>query len=78
MMSVSLSLQPTLTAATPRVLFEAQHALTSGHLQEYDVSPDGSRFLMIRGSAQEETPSQIRIVLNWFDELKRLVPTGKK
>jgi hypothetical protein len=42
--------------------------------QSYDVSPDGQRFLMIKetdvGGGQ-----QINLVLNWFEELKRLVPT---
>jgi serine/threonine-protein kinase len=78
MMSVSLSLEPALTAASPKLLFEVRHVSNSGDFQGYDVSPDGSRFLMIKGSAQEEPPNQIQIVLNWFDELKRLVPSGKK
>jgi len=45
----------------------------------YDVSPDGRRFLRIK---LEEEPSggsastaAIIVVLNWFEELKRLVPT---
>lgn len=36
----------------------------------YDVAPDG-RFLMIQG---EGAPTQVNVVLNWFEELKRLVP----
>lgn len=32
------------------------------------------RVLTLRGTG-EETPSEIRIVLNWFEELERLVPT---
>jgi hypothetical protein len=28
--------------------------------------------------AGEAAPTQINVVLNWFEELKRLVPTGKK
>ena len=26
---------------------------------------------------QEEGEAQIKVVLNWFEELKRLVPTGE-
>ena len=37
----------------------------------YDVAPDGQRFAMALGSA----PDQINVVLNWFEELKRLAPT---
>jgi hypothetical protein len=44
----------------------------------YDVSADGKRFLMIKEtSVADEPPSSARIILvqNWFEELKRLVPT---
>ncbi len=42
----------------------------------YDISPDGQRFLMIKEADEEEgQQAQINVVLNWFEELKRLVPT---
>ena len=41
--------------------------------RQYDVHPDGKRFLMIKQVEQAEP--QLIIVLNWFEELKRLVPT---
>ena len=41
----------------------------------YDVAPDGQRFVMIKVSEEQEAVGQINIVLNWFEELKRLVPT---
>ncbi len=50
------------------------HSNPSG-FQYYDISPDGKRFLMIKASEQEVTVTQINVVLNWFEELKRLVPT---
>jgi hypothetical protein len=46
-------------------------------LANYDVSPDGQRFLMIKPSEQESAATQVNVVLNWSDELRRLVPTGK-
>jgi hypothetical protein len=50
-----------------------------GALPNYDVSPDGQRFLMLKPIEQEQSaPTQINVVLNWFEELKRRVPTGKK
>ena len=45
----------------------------SGYVHEFDVSPDGQRFLLIRTEAQSR-PTRLDIVVNWFDELKRLVP----
>ncbi len=41
------------------------------------LTPDGQRFLMVQASEQqEEAATQINVVLNWFEELKRRVPTG--
>ncbi len=35
------------------------------------------RFLMIKEADKDEgQPGQINVVLNWFEELKRLVPTN--
>ena len=42
--------------------------------RSYDVSPDGDRFLMLE-DANDSATSEIVVVLNWFEELKRLVPT---
>ncbi len=44
----------------------------------YDVTPDGSRLLVIAGTSGVEPASaeqRINVVFNWFEELKRLVPT---
>ena len=41
----------------------------------YDITRDGQRFLMIQLGEQQGAPTQINVVLNWFEELKRLVPT---
>ncbi len=42
---------------------------------DYDVSPDGSRFLMIKNddSTPTVTPA-IVVVQHWVEELKRLLP----
>ena len=44
----------------------------------YDVSPDGARFLRIKikeGADDSSGPRNLVFVQNWFEELKRLVPT---
>ncbi len=46
-----------------------------GNRARYDVTPDGQRFVMVQAAEQEAGAGQINIVLNWFEELKRLVPT---
>jgi hypothetical protein len=40
----------------------------------FDVSPDGQRFLMVKETDQAPSLTQINVVLNWFEELKRRVP----
>jgi eukaryotic-like serine/threonine-protein kinase len=78
MMAADISTQPSFAAGKPRVLFEGRYELSPATSPNYDVSRDGQRFLMLKaGDANEGTPTQINVVLNWFEELKRRVPTGK-
>jgi len=73
MMVVGIKTAPTFTAGSPVVLFLGRYT-TGGQIVNYDISPDGQRFLMIK-EADDEGQGQINVVLNWFEELKRLVPT---
>jgi Tol biopolymer transport system component len=80
MMSVEIAIKPSFSAGTPKKLFEGAYQLLSGiSTPNYDVSPDGQRFLMLKPSEETQAGStQINVVLNWFEELKHKVPTGKK
>jgi hypothetical protein len=40
----------------------------------YDVMRDGEHFVMLL-SPQYPSPTHYNIVVNWFEELKQLVPT---
>jgi serine/threonine-protein kinase len=63
------------SAGKPRTLFEGPYLPTAGSLPYYDVNPDGQRFLMLKPvESQSSAPTQINVVLNWFEELKRRVP----
>jgi hypothetical protein len=77
MMKVDISTQPAFRAARPEVLFEGQYWTVGLIPVNYDVSPDGQRFLMIKPGAQEASATQINVVLNWFEELNRRVPSGQ-
>ena len=76
MMTVAIVTEPELSVGTPRLLFEGRFLGTGPvHLRRnYDVSLDGQRFLMIKRE-QDLVPTEIIVILNWFEELKRLVPT---
>lgn len=40
--------------------------------RNYDISPDGSRFAMVkRGKDTPASTEPLRVVLNWAEELKR-------
>ena len=53
------------------------HSIPAG-FQHYDISRDGKRFLMIKEEELPEAEDQINVVLNWSEELKRLVPSTYK
>jgi len=74
MMVVGIKNEPAFTAGSPVVLFTGRYYIAFTGVN-YDISPDGQRFLMMKEADEEEGQGQINIVLNWFEELKRLVPT---
>jgi eukaryotic-like serine/threonine-protein kinase len=79
MMAVEITTQPGFSASTPRMLFEGRYEQPPVPIHNFDVSPDGQHFLMLKPVEQEQAaPTQINVVLNWFEELKQKVPTGKK
>jgi len=77
MMAVDYSSQPTFSAGKPKMLFEGAYVPTPRSFPDYDVSPDGQRFLMLRATEQAQAPAQINVVLNWDEELKQKNQAGK-
>jgi eukaryotic-like serine/threonine-protein kinase len=66
------------SAGKPLMLFDGPYLPTTASLPFYDVSPDGQPFLMLKPvESQTSAPTQINVVLNWFEELKKKVPRGK-
>jgi hypothetical protein len=76
LMSVSVTTQPTFSASTPRIVADIPAPLM-GRLSNgaYDVSPDGQRFLFVKANVESGRPDEVRVVLNWTEELKQLAPT---
>jgi len=81
MMAVPVETEPTFTQGTVDLLFDlSPYWSPSGGAtnRRIDISPEGDRFLMLKagGGSDETTETRsIIIVLNWFEELERLVPT---
>jgi Tol biopolymer transport system component len=63
----------------PTNLFERRYFVGGNSGRSYDVSPDGQRFLMIKGPGTEAGAASPALILvqHWDEELKRLVPAGK-
>jgi eukaryotic-like serine/threonine-protein kinase len=78
MMSAVVEPRSSFTAGRPTMLFSGRYYFGGGINagRTYDVSPDGRRFLMIKEGSNDPNaaPPTINVVLNWLDELKRLVP----
>jgi eukaryotic-like serine/threonine-protein kinase len=74
MMAVPITTQPSFSAGRPAKLFEGAYLTSTFPLTgtTYDVTRDGQRFVMIKDQVTSST--QINVVVNWFEELKRLVP----
>jgi hypothetical protein len=75
MMAVEVSFAPTFKAGRPQLLFEDK-TFTGHSVEFWDITPDGERFAIIRPGERQRL-TRINVVLNWFDELQRKVPTGK-
>ncbi|MCY4660862.1 MAG: protein kinase [Acidobacteria bacterium] len=81
MMAVEYAGDPTFTPSRPQRLFALPSRVdVGGILRQWDVAPDGRRFLMIKdddgaaGNDSRESLSELVYVGNWFTELVERVP----
>ncbi|HEX6976611.1 MAG TPA: hypothetical protein VF147_19525, partial [Vicinamibacterales bacterium] len=75
MMAVPVTLEPRLALGAPRKLFDYQKPPRTISGRPYDISPVDGRFLIVRpvaGTPQRDI--DIPVILNWFEELRRVVP----
>jgi serine/threonine protein kinase/Tol biopolymer transport system component len=66
-------------ATTPRLLVrDGYYTNPLDPIRTYDISPDGQRFLLIKRDTSSPPPADVSgslvVVLNWVEELERLVP----
>jgi Tol biopolymer transport system component len=69
MMAVSVETEPTFSAAKPRVLFADPYVKHGWFVPNYDVSPDGQSFLMLKREGKQEA-AQLVLVQNWPELLR--------
>jgi serine/threonine-protein kinase len=78
LMRVGVERGPTWAATTPtQQIKEGYFVSATFNLgRTYDIAPDGQRFLMLKeNTGSDKAARSLIVVLNWAEELKRLVPT---
>ena len=67
----------TFDYTTPDTLFDLSSYEFPGSNRNYDISPEGERFLFLKtagnGNTSDSRPSFV-VTLNWFEELRDRVP----
>ena len=71
LVAVEILTGPTFTAGEQRTLFPTDQF--RGGVTQYDVSPDGDRFLFVARGDTEAIPGQVIVVENFFEELQERV-----
>jgi eukaryotic-like serine/threonine-protein kinase len=77
-LAVDVVTNSTFEYGKPRRLFEGRYALgnVKDDTRAYDVAPDGQRFLMLK-TENEPSTGDLKVVVNWYDELRRLGLTDR-
>jgi Tol biopolymer transport system component len=80
MMQVPVSTQPLFASRAPKLLLGSSY-LESSYLggtyatqPNFDIAPDGQSFVMVKGDDIAFEATEVRVILDWFDELRRLSP----
>jgi hypothetical protein len=80
-MAVAVTTAPSFSAGTPVTILDTLDAryFTAGPGRTYDVAADGQRFLFVRTTEKADrtsdaTATNLVVVVNWTEQLKRLVP----
>ena len=70
LMVAGVETRPTFRAGLPKPLFD----LTN--VGDYDVAPDGARFVIARSPETAGAPQPLAVVLGWFEDVARRVHAG--
>jgi hypothetical protein len=81
MMAVAVTTAPVFSAGKPHMLWSGDYTfgLSSSYgikgvtTTSYGVSRDGQRFLMIKDRDSKLYATKVRVVLNWVEELTKIV-----
>lgn len=71
LMAVDIQTTPFFRVGRPQALFDLGAV-------PWDVTPDGKRFLVAKEAESTTSEERMEGVVNWFEELRQKVPTGRK
>jgi Tol biopolymer transport system component len=73
MMAVSISTSQVFSAGSPRELFDiSQMWLPNNPVTNFDITPDGKRFIMLQSVKGSARTTSFNYVQNWVKELEKL------
>ena len=79
LLAVPVDTEPSFTYDTPQSLFSLVNYAFPAWGRKYDIAPNGQRFVFLAfpraQPGADAGPPQLIVVQNWFEELRRLVPT---
>jgi Tol biopolymer transport system component/tRNA A-37 threonylcarbamoyl transferase component Bud32 len=70
-MSARVQTSTDFAAQKPEVMFEGNFVNVLGI--EYDVAPDGNHFIMIQADEPKSPPTELNVIVNWFELLNRQI-----
>jgi Tol biopolymer transport system component len=77
-MRVTIETTEDLVAQAPEVLFDSAFAEGTFMIAaNFDVAPDGKSFVMVEADEGWGRSSEVRLILDWFDEVLRLAPADR-
>jgi hypothetical protein len=75
MTAATVELSPSLTVGRVTKLFDWEKPARGITGRPYDISPIDGRFLIVKPTRRAEGVINISVVLNWFEDLRHLMPT---
>jgi hypothetical protein len=69
-----VAVEPTFQLGRARVVAQGVFVAPTALRTNYDATADGQGVVVLRSSEDEQPVQELRVILNWFDELRRLSP----
>ena len=69
-----VAVEPTFQFGRPRIVAQGAFLAPTALAPNYDAFPDGQGIVVLRARENAQPPRELSVVMNWFDELRKLAP----